>query len=132
MSGRKDELREPSAPSGDLSHICGPQRGLGDPERTQPPPPGVWLLSICYAWAQIPGVELRELSEASVKMPEAEAPSERVPGAPVRAESRAARASPCAVGAETAVARGRVRGLGVQVAGKPRASQSRVPRSAEL
>lgn len=132
MSGRKDELREPSAPSGDHSHICGPQRGLGDPERTPPPPPGVWLLSICYAWAQIPGVELRELSEASVKMPEAEAPSERVPGAPVPAESRAARAFPCAVGAETAVARGRVPGLGVQVAGKPRASQASVPRSAEL
>lgn len=79
-----------------------------------------------------PGVELRELSEASVKMPEAEAPSERVPGAPVPAESRAARAFPCAVGAETAVARGRVPGLGVQVAGKPRASQASVPRSAEL
>lgn len=97
-----------------------------------PHPRGVWLPSVCYAWARIPGVELRELSEASVKMPEAEAPSERVPGAPVRVESRAARAFPCAVGAETAVARGRVPGLGVQVAGKPRASQASVPRSADL
>lgn len=115
MSGRKDELREPSAPSGDHSHICGPQRELCDPERTPPhSPPGVWRPSVSDAWAQIPGVELRKLREASVKKPETDAPSERVLGGSSPSQSEAARApSPRAVGAELAVARSRVRGLGV-------------------
>lgn len=84
VSVRRDELGESSAPRGDHSHICGPQRALGDPERT-PTSSGRLAPSCCDSRALIPGAEIRELCEALVKTPEAEAPTERVPAAPAGA-----------------------------------------------
>lgn len=107
-----------------------PPRAFGDPESSLSPPPFPHprvhpAPSCCVAWAQIPGAKFPELGELSTKMPEAEAPTARVPAAPAQA---AARTFPGAVSAEPAVARSRVLGLGallgLRVRGKPCCSRA--------
>ncbi|XP_063142990.1 uncharacterized protein LOC134486742 isoform X2 [Rattus norvegicus] len=129
VSVRSDEA---TVVATDHRHISFPHlpRAFGDPESSLSPPPFPHprvhpAPSCCVAWAQIPGAKFPELGELSTKMPEAEAPTARVPAAPAQA---AARTFPGAVSAEPAVARSRVLGLGallgLRVRGKPCCSRA--------